>query len=81
MELIAKVLDGIDAVLGPSKKRTVTVTENCPNERCAGGTVLVDAGMHWQPQICPTCFGARHVKVRREIGADVALTGSHDYAK
>lgn len=64
MELMAKVLDGIDAVIGPIEKRTIIATEKCPNERCSRGYVLVDTGMRWQSQICPTCFGRGEVKVR-----------------
>lgn len=79
MDLMANVMAGIDKVLGPSKSREVTVTERCPNERCSRGQVLVDAGMHWQRQICPICFGAGEVKVKRQAeGSDVTLTGSVD---
>lgn len=79
-DLMGNVMEGIDRILGSGKARTITATENCPNERCSRGYVLVDTGMRLQSQICPTCFGAGHVKVKPEVGADVALTGSHDYA-
>lgn len=80
MEMMANVLGGIDSIAKQGGQRQSAAVESCPNDRCSKGHVQVDAGMHWQSQICPVCFGAGRIKVKRDVGADVALTGSHDYA-